>query len=145
MRLKTLLTATLLLSSFAYAKEPKRYESGTLLRMDSVQCGLDEKSGNSLAGEIIGTDSSHKKTQAVLCQEYVLQGPTLEYHIRPKDMKHPALLPVGGKAQYRLDKDKMVLRVEDLDDKDREYLVVSMTPRESSKPAPNTAAVANQH
>jgi len=140
-----LLMATILLSSLAYAKEPKHFETGTLLRMDSVQCGLDEKSGNSFAGEIIGTDSSHKKTQAVLCQEYVLQGQRLEYHIRPKDAKHPVLLPVGGKAQFRLDKDKMVLRVEDLDDKDREYSVVSVTQREESKPAPNTTAVANQH
>ena len=138
--------ATLALASLAYAKEPKHYDSGTLLRMDSVQCGLDEKSGNSFAGEIIGTDSAHKKTQAVLCQEYVLQGQRLEYHIRPKDMKHPVLLPVGGRAQYRLDKDKMVLRVEDLDDKDREYSVVSVTQREESKPAPaTTTAVANQH
>ena len=141
-----ILMATLALASLAYAKEPKHYDSGTLLRMDSVQCGLDEKSGNSFAGEIIGTDSAHKKTQAVLCQEYVLQGQRLEYHIRPKDMKHPVLLPVGGRAQYRLDKDKMVLRVEDLDDKDREYSVVSVTQREESKPAPaTTTAVANQH
>jgi hypothetical protein len=139
-----LFMAALLLSSMAFAKEPKHFESGTLLRMDSVQCGLDEKSGNSFAGEIIGTDSGHKKTQAVLCQEYVLQGQRLEYHIRPKDAKHPVLLPVGGKAQFRLDKDKMVLRVEDLDDKDRDYSVVSVTQREETKPPANTA-VASQH
>jgi hypothetical protein len=41
------------------------------------------------------------------------------------------LLPVGVKAQFRLDKDKMKLRVEDLDDKERDYIVVSMTPRDS--------------
>jgi hypothetical protein len=33
-----------------------------------------------------------------------------------------------------MQKDKMILRVEDLDDKDREYTVVSMTPREDSSP-----------
>ena len=53
------------------------------------------------------------------------------YHIRPRDEKHPALLPVGEKAQFRLDKDKMLLRVEDGDNKEREYIVVSMTPREA--------------
>jgi hypothetical protein len=41
------------------------------------------------------------------------------------------LLPVGVRAQFRLDKDKMKLRVEDLDDKERDYTVVSMTPRET--------------
>ena len=136
--------AALLLSGLAFAREPKHYESGTLLRMDSVECGIDEKSGNSFAGEIIGTDSAHKKTQAVLCQEYVLQSDHLTYHIRPKDMKHPVLLPVGGKAQFRINKDKLILRVEDMDDKDRDYTVVSVTQREESKPA-QSAAVSNQH
>jgi hypothetical protein len=37
---------------------------------------------------------------------------------------------VGQKAQFRLDKDKMKLRVEDMDDKERDYIVVSMTPRQ---------------
>jgi len=55
-----------------------------------------------------------------------VQTDTLIYTIRPKDDKHPALLPVGEKAQFRLDKDKMLLRVEDMDDKEREYIVVSM-------------------
>jgi len=136
--------AAIMLSGLAFAKEPKHYESGTLLRMDSVECGIDEKSGNSFAGEIIGTDSAHKKTQAVLCQEYVLQSDHLTYHIRPKDMKHPVLLPVGGRAQYRINKDKLILRVEDMDDKDRDYTVVSVTQREESKPA-QSAAVSNQH
>jgi len=143
MRLKIFMAA-IMLSGLAFAKEPKHYESGTLLRMDSVECGIDEKSGNSFAGEIIGTDSAHKKTQAVLCQEYVLQSDHLTYHIRPKDMKHPVLLPVGGKAQFRINKDKLILRVEDMDDKDRDYTVVSVTQREESKPA-QSAAVSNQH
>ena len=53
----------------------------------------------------------------------------MTYRIRPKDDKHPVLLPVGEAAQFHMNKDHMVLRVEDLDDKDRDYLVVSMTPR----------------
>lgn len=135
MRLKistALVTAVVLLAGMAYAKEPKRYESGTLLRMDSVDCGLDENSGKSFAGEVLGTDSAHKKTHELLCQEYLLQSDHVTYRIRPKDEKHPVLLPVGQRAQFRMDKDRMVLRVEDLDDKDRAYIVVSMTPRDSN-------------
>jgi len=41
----------------------------------------------------------------------------------------------GEKAQFRLVKDKMLLRVEDLDSKEREYIVVSMTPRADSSTA----------
>jgi hypothetical protein len=122
----------------AYAKEPKAYQTGKLLQMDSVKCGVDEKDGNSLAGEMIGTDSSHKKTQEVLCQEYVVQTDSVTYRIRPKDAKHPVLLPVGDQAQFRLEKDKMMLRVEDLDNKEREYIVVAMTPRTDASTADAT-------
>jgi len=70
-----------------------------------------------------------------LCQEYVLQADRVIYRIRPRDEKHPVLLPVGEQAQFRLQKDKMLLRVEDLDGKEREYIVVSMTPRSDSSTA----------
>jgi hypothetical protein len=132
MRNKSLVLASILLAATAYAKEPKAYQSGKLLQMDSVKCGVDEKDGKSFASEMIGTDSDHKKTQELLCQEYVLQTDKMVYRIRPRDAKHPMLLPVGEQAQFRLEKDKMLLRVEDLDSKEREYLVVSMTPRGES-------------
>src|ERR1700720_536590 len=132
MRYKSLVMASLLLAATAYAKEPRAYQSGKLLQMDSVQCGVDEKDAKSFTGEIIGTDSGHKKTQELLCQEYLLQTDKTLYRIRPKDAKHPVLLPIGERAQFRLEKDKMLLRVEDLDSKEREYIVVSMTPRGDS-------------
>jgi hypothetical protein len=132
MRGKTL-AASLLLVSLAYAKDHKPNQTGTLLQMDSVECGYDENGGKSITGEILGTDSSHKKTKALLCQEYLLQAERVLYRIRPKDEKHPVLLPVGEKAQFRLSKDKMILRVEDFDDKEREYFVVSMTPRQTAE------------
>lgn len=116
----------------AFAKEPHHYHSGKLLEMSSVPCGMAEKDAKTITGELLGTDSSHKKTEEVLCQEYVLESDTVTYRIRPRDDKHPALLPVGQQAQFFLSKDRMVLRVEDLDNKDREYIVVSMTPRETS-------------
>jgi hypothetical protein len=124
-----------LLASVAYAKEPKPHQSGKLLQMESVACGIDENSGKSFAGEMLGTDSAHKKTHELLCQEYVLQSERIIYRIRPRDEKHPVLLPVGEQAQFRMEKDKMILRVEDMDNKDREYVVVSMTPREDNSAA----------
>ena len=125
-----ILMTTLLLASLAQAKEPKAHQSGTLLQMDSAECGVEENSGKSVVGELVGTDSAHKKTHALLCQEYLLQSETVIYRIRPRDEKHPVLLPVGEKAQFRIRKDKMLLQVEDVDTKEREYSVVSMTPRQ---------------
>jgi hypothetical protein len=143
MRSKLILGAMMVVALTALAKEPKPYQTGKLLQMDSVSCGVDEKDGKSVAGEMLGTDSGHKKTHELLCQEYVLQTERVIYHIRPRDEKHPVLLPVGEKAQFRMEKDKMILRVEDLDNKDREYTVVSMTPRSDSNTADASAPRVN--
>jgi hypothetical protein len=134
-----ILIAAIMLAAFAQAKEPKTHQSGTLLQMDSAECGVDENSGKSVVGELVGTDSAHKKSKALLCQEYLLQSDRVIYRIRPRDDKHPILLPVGEKAQFRIQKDKMLLRVEDVDDKEREYSVVSMTPRGDSNVAEKDA------
>jgi hypothetical protein len=113
----------------AYARDSRPYQTGKLLKMNSVKCGTTQKDSQSPLGEIIGADSSNTKTQEVLCQEYVLQADAVIYHIRPRDQKHPELLPVGATAQFRIDKDKLLLRVDGVDGKDRPYIVVSMTPR----------------
>ena len=130
MRLRYLLVIMLLVA-VALAKEPKHYQSGKLLKMESVKCGTDEKNGKSIAGEMLGTDSAHMKTREMLCQQYLLETESVMYTIRPRDEKHPVLLPIGERAQFRMDKDKIVLRVEDFDDKEREYEVISMVPKDS--------------
>src|SRR5580658_4914179 len=140
MRSKAMLCIILGLASAAYAKDPKPYQTGKLLQMDSVKCGVAEKDAQGFAGEMLGPDSSNKKTQELLCQEYGLQAESVIYRIRPRAEKHPVLLPVGERAQFRLQKDKMLLRVEDLDGKEREYIVVSMTPRTESSSANATPA-----
>jgi hypothetical protein len=121
MRYKSLVLASLLLAAAAYAKEPKAYQDGTLLQMDAAQCRADEdaKKGN-------------KKTHEPLCQEYALQTDQVVYRIRPKDVKHSELLPVGERAQFRLEKTKMLLRMEGVDPKEREYVIVSIKPRGDS-------------
>lgn len=111
------------------AKDKPVYERGVLTQMQSSSCGYAEKDGKTLAGEILGTDGQHKKTQEVLCQEYTLQTDRVVYRIRPKDDKHPALLPIGESAAFRIHKDKLLLRMVESEDKERQYVVISMTPR----------------
>jgi hypothetical protein len=143
MRSKLMFCVVLGLASAAYGKQPKPVQTGKLLQMDSVPCGTAEKDAKSFAGEMLGTDSGSKKTQEVLCQEYILQAERVIYRIRPRDEKHPVILPVGEQAQFRLEKDKMLLSVEDLDGKVREYIVVSMTPRSDSSTADATPSRLN--
>ena len=129
MKMLMLAILTLSLVGAAQPKDKPTFEKGALLRMDSTSCGYAEKDGKTVAGEIFGTDGQHKNTKEVLCQEYVLQSERVTYHIRPKDDKHPMLLPVGESAEFRIHKDKMLLRIPEDSDKEREYLVISMTPR----------------
>jgi hypothetical protein len=112
--------------------------------MDSTHCGFAEKGSKTLTGEILGTDGQHKNTQEVLGQEYLLKSDRLIYRIRPKEDKHPTLLPVGESAEFRIHKDKMLLRVPESDGKEREYIVVSMTPRDDTVEARTAAKASNQ-
>jgi hypothetical protein len=110
MHCKLLVLASILLVTTAYAEEPKAYQDGKVLQVDSVSCGA-------------------RKTRQQLCHEYLLQTDKVIYRIRPSVAKHPALLPIGEQAQFRMDRGKMLLRVQILDSKEREYIVVSTTPR----------------
>ncbi len=118
----------LLASMAVQAKDGPSYQSGVLKEMSSVECGFEQKSAKGLMGELVGTDDSHSKTRKTFCQEYVLETNHVVYHIRPREEKHPALLPVGEKALFRMKKELMVLKVPEGDDKEREYDVVSMLP-----------------
>jgi len=137
-------TASLQTVAPAPAKDKPAYDRGTLLQMDSTHCGYAEKDGKTLTGEILGTDGQHKKTQEVLCQEYILKSDRLIYRIRPKDDKHPTLLPVGESAEFRIHKDRMLLRVPESDGKEREYIVVSMTPRADAAETSAAAKATNR-
>jgi len=141
MKAMKLAVICLLFAGISAAREHD-YQKGTLLRMDSSSCGSQEKGGKSVAGELLGTDSQSRKTKDLLCQEYVLQADHVVYRIRPTDEKHPALLPIGEVAEYRIHKDKLLLRVLEGDGKEREYIVVSMTPRQD-KEVPTQSASKN--
>ncbi|GAC1624331.1 MAG: hypothetical protein NVS9B13_18810 [Candidatus Acidiferrum sp.] len=140
-----LIVATFVLSASCaiQAKDRPSYEKGVLVQMDSSSCGYAEKGSKTIAGEILGTDGQHKKTQEVLCQEYILRSDRVIYRIRPKDDKHPTLLPIGETAQFRIHKDKLLLLVPEADGKEREYIVVSMT-QSAEAPDQSAAHAANR-
>jgi hypothetical protein len=129
-----LVVSALVFSSvaIAHAKGPRAYDKGKLAKMESVPCGYAQSSGKSVAGELLGSDSSKMRTQEVLCEEYTLATKDVIYCIRPKDAKHAVLLPIGGEADFRIHKDELLLRVPEGDDKERAYQVLSMTPRSDS-------------
>jgi hypothetical protein len=128
MKLK-LFIAVLMVACVAEAKSPQFYQKGTLVKMDSAECGIDLRGAEGIGGVLGVDDSQHTKTRQMLCQEYLLRGDTLEYKIRPKEEKHPALLPIGQHAEFRIEKDHMHLRVPEMDNREREFIVVAVAQR----------------
>lgn len=122
--------AVLLLASMALAQEPKKYHTGQLLQMESLQCTVFENASHE-------TDAA----DTTLCQEYVLQGDNVLFHLRAKDAKHPVLLPVGKDVDYRVEEDRFYLHLTGTDRKEHQYLVLSMEPREKVTQAVQTAKV----
>ena len=52
----------------------------------------------------------------------------LEYHIRPTDLKHEVLLPVGQEIEFKIKKNRMFVKALDGDRKARSYSIVAMKP-----------------
>ncbi len=132
MKPRLALTA-LLLASMAQAQEPKKYHAGRLLQMESLQCTVFEN-----------PSADAKASDAATCQEYVLQGDEVLFHLRAKDTKHPVFLPVGKEVGYRMEEDRFFLRLTSSDRKEHEYQVVSMEPRGKSE-APVQSAMKVNH
>ncbi len=124
--------AALLVAALAQAQEPKKYQTGHLLQMESLQCTVFE---NPKPGD--------KDPDSALCQEYVLQGDEVLFHLRAKDTKHPLLLPVGKDLEYRVEEDRFFLRLEAGDKRDHEYAVVSTEPADKPAAATQTAMKIN--
>jgi len=124
--------AVLLLASLAQAEEPKKYHTGQLLQMESLQCTVFENASHE-------TDATDK----TLCQEYVLLGDNVLFHLRAKDAKHPVLLPVGKDVDYRIEEDRFYLHLTGNDKKEHEYLVLSMEAHEKAGTAVQTAMKVN--
>jgi len=131
MQTKLVLVA-LLVASWAQAQEPKKYHSGQLLQMESLQCTVFEN-----------PSSDAKASDSAVCQEYVLRGDDVLFHLRAKDSKHPVMLPVGKDISYRIEEDRFFVKLSSSDRREHEYLVVSMEPREKPETTVQSAMKIN--
>jgi hypothetical protein len=113
--------SVLLLASLAQAQDPKKYHTGKLLQMESLQCTVFENQS-----------SSAEASDATVCQEYVVEGDAVLFHLRPKETKRTVFLPVGKEVGYRIDEDRFYLLLTG-DRKEHQYVVVSMEARTRSE------------
>ncbi len=127
-------------SSIAEAKDKKKPERGMLESMQSVPCGAKERGVNGL-GSIFGSVGvEHVNSHEQLCPQYLLRTDEMDYHIRPTNLKHAEVLPIGQEAVFKIKKGELLLRVPDGDKKDKDknkykkeqsFQVVSMQPTKS--------------
>lgn len=118
--------AILVFSCTAFAQSLRPYQTGKLLEINAVPCSV-----------------SHSNSQQPLCQQLVIESDGVVFHIRPKREKQPVLLPVGERAQFRIEKGNILLHMDGVDSKEREFIVVSIAPRSDSSTADATPARLN--
>jgi hypothetical protein len=71
-----------------------------------------------------------------LCPQYLLRSDDMEYRVRPIDLKHAVLLPVGEEGEFKIKKNRLLFRAGDK--KMREYQVVSMQPLNTGQSMENS-------
>jgi hypothetical protein len=145
MNIKTsfILTLSLVLavSTIAESKDKKKHAPrGMVESMQSVPCGAKER-GLAGLGSVFGSVGvQHVNSHEQLCTQYLFRTDEMEYHIRPLDTKHAALLPVGHEGEFKIKKDRMYLKAVDGEKKARPYQVVSMQPLNSESKAESTTS-----
>jgi len=119
----------------AGGNKKKHAERGMLEKMEAVPCGAKEKGITGLGTIWASAGVTHVNSDEKLCPQYLLRTDAMDYHIRPKDGKHPVVLPVGQEVEFKIKNDKMFVKAPDGDRKTRAYQVVAMEPANSDKDA----------
>ena len=110
------------------AKKKGDPDRGMLEKMDAVPCGAKQKGLSGLGSFWASVGITDVHATEKLCPQYLVRTDQMDYRIRPMDLKHPLILPVGHEIVMRMKKDRMLVRVPDGDKKMREYEVVGMEP-----------------
>jgi hypothetical protein len=107
-------------------KNKKEVEKGILEKMEAVPCGAKQR-GLAGLGALWGSAGiTHINSNEKLCPQYLLRTDEMDYEIRPIDLKHATLLPIGQEGAFKIEKNEMILSM--TDQKPRSYEVVSMNP-----------------
>lgn len=113
----------------AHGKKREGAERGILEKMVAVPCGA-KQTGLAGLGALWGSAGiTHINSNEKLCPQYLLRTDEMDYEIRPIDLKHATILPIGKEGAFKIRKNRMILTMtEGSDQKARDYEVVSMDP-----------------
>lgn len=137
-RLVVLLAFVCALPLSANDKKHKDFQRGMLEKMEAVPCGAKQHGLSGLGTMWASAGITRVNTDEKMCPQYLLRTDKMDYEIRPLDLKHATLLPVGTEGEFKVkDKDILLTMPEGGDRKTRSYEVVSMNPA----PTPTSGSI----
>jgi hypothetical protein len=111
----------------------KDVQRGMLEKMEAVPCGAREHGLAGLGTLWASAGITHVNSDEKLCPQYLLRTDEMDYEIRPMDLKHATILPVGQEAQFKMKNKDMILDVPEAGlRKMRAYEVVGMNPNNNN-------------
>lgn len=95
----------------AHDKKKKDVQRGMLEKMEAVPCGAKERGLAGLGTLWASAGITHVNSDEKLCPQYLLRTDQMDYEIRPMNLKHATILPVGREAQFKMKQKDMILAV----------------------------------
>ncbi|MGC2333739.1 MAG: hypothetical protein WA581_19970 [Candidatus Acidiferrales bacterium] len=127
----------------AHDNKKKDVERGMLEKMEAVPCGAKQHGLAGLGTLWASAGITHINSDEKLCPQYLLRTDQMDYEIRPMDLKHATILPVGQEAQFKLKNKDMILDVPEAGlRKMRPYEVVAMNPNNTNADDDNSSSLA---
>ena len=128
-------------------KNNGRMERGMLEKMEAVPCGAKQKGLSGLGTLWASAGITRVNSNEKLRPQYLLRSDEMDYEIRPIDLKHATILPVGQEGEFRIKKNEMLLTFQEGSDrKTRSYQVVGMNPNKpDNDQARSSSANSDEH
>ena len=122
-------------------KKKKDLQRGMLEKMEAVPCGAKQRGLSGLGTLWASAGITHVNSDEKLCPQYLLRTDQMDYEIRPIDLKHATILPVGTEGEFRIKEKELILTMpEGSDRKTRSYEVVEMSPASAANPGRSDSA-----
>jgi hypothetical protein len=129
----------------ANEKKKKDLQRGMLEKMEAVPCGAKQHGLSGLGTMWASAGITHVNSDEKLCPQYLLRTDNMDYEIRPTDLKHATILPVGTEGEFKIkDKTLVLIMPEGGDRKMRSYEVVAMNPANPPSSSGSDSALQRQ-
>jgi hypothetical protein len=126
----------------AHNNKKKDVERGMLEKMEAVPCGAKQRGLAGLGTLWASAGITHVNSDEKLCPQYLLRTDQMDYEIRPMNLKHAVILPVGKEAQFKMKQKEMILDVPEAGiRKMRSYEIVGMNPNNTDSGDENSSSL----